>query len=282
MEGLIARLAARLQSEPDDVKGWVMLGRSYAAVGRFAEAAGAYAKAAKLPPDDAQLLADYADILAVANGGKLDGEPAALIERALKADGNNIKALALAGTVSFNRGDYGGAMAHWQKAAQLLPPDSPFVETIRAGIADAEKQLGQGSPGRAAAPAPQASAAPAVTGSSAKGGSLQGRISLAKAAAALTRPDDTVFIFARANEGSRSPIVVKRLQVKDLPYEFSLDDSMAMDPARTLSAFSKVVLVARVSRSGNAAAQKGDFEAMTKPIAPGTKGIAIEIAKPVQ
>lgn len=294
IQAMIARLTARLESKPDDAEGWYVLARTYGTLGRYQESANAYAKAAKLLPNDAQLLADYADTLAVASGRKLEGEPAALVERALKADGNNVKALALAGTIAFERGDYKGALAHWQKAVQILPPGSGFAESIKGSIADAEKRLGVSSPApaRAAAPAsapatatappPAVASAPAAKTSAAKGASIQGRISLAPAAAAAAKPDDSVFIFARATEGPRSPIVVQRIKVKDLPFDFSLDDSMAMDPAKTLSGFSQVVLVARVSRSGNAVAQKGDFEAATKPIAPGSKGIKLEIAKAIE
>ena len=95
---MVDRLAAKMEANPADVEGWVMLGRSYAVLSRYREAAGAYAKASNLRPDDATLLADYADILGMANGRKLAGEPAAIVAKALKADPRNVKALALAGT----------------------------------------------------------------------------------------------------------------------------------------------------------------------------------------
>lgn len=270
IQSMITRLAARLESNPGDAEGWIMLARSYGALGRFSEAASAFAKAAKLRPDDAQLLADYADTLAMANNRKLAGEPTAIIERALKADGKNVKALALAGTAAFDRGDYRRAIEYWQKLMQVVPPDSDFVQSIRSAIADAERNL---SGGAASAPAPVAGRDTAKPG----GASLQGKVSLAPALAATAKPEDAVFIFARPAEGSRAPLAVLRVQVKDLPFDFSLDDSMAMDPSLKLSGFPSVIVVARLSKSGSTTLQKGDIEAVTKPLSPGTKGIRIEI-----
>ncbi|MBI4290542.1 MAG: c-type cytochrome biogenesis protein CcmI [Betaproteobacteria bacterium] len=270
IQGMITRLAARLESSPDDAEGWVMLARSYGALGRFSESASAFAKAAKLRPDDAQLLADYADSLAMANNRSLAGEPTAIIERALKADGKNAKALALAGTAAFDRRDYRGAVGYWQKLLEQVPAESEFGQSIRTAIADAERNL---SGGASSAPAPLAGREAAKAG----GSSLQGKISLAPAVASTAKPDDAVFIFARPAEGSRAPLAIMRVQVKDLPFDFSLDDSMAMDPSMKLSGFPRLVVVARLSKSGSATLQKGDIETVSKPISPGTKGIRIEI-----
>ncbi len=272
IQNMAARLAAKLESDPNNGQGWIMLARSYAAIGRFSESAAAFAKGVKLLPEDAGLLADYADVLAMAQGRKLAGEPTAIIERALKVDGNNVKALALAGTAAFDRGDFRGAVDYWQKVAQLVPADSEFAQSVRSSIAEAEQHL-SGKP--VAAKAPPASSATSVA--NAGGGSLQGKVSLASALASKTKPDDAVFVFARPAEGQRMPLAILRRQVKDLPFDFSLDDSMAMDPSLKLSSFPKVVVVARISKSGSATLQKGDFETVTKPIAPGTKGIKLEI-----
>ncbi|MBI2319252.1 MAG: c-type cytochrome biogenesis protein CcmI [Betaproteobacteria bacterium] len=268
IQSMLERLAKRLESNPGDAEGWTMLARSYAAVGRFPEAVSAFARADKLSPNNAQLLADYADALAMASGRSLAGEPTKLIERALKADANNVKALALAGTAAFERGDYRGAIGYWQKIMPLVPADSSFAASVRDSIADAEKRLSAGAPRAPAAGREAAKSADA---------SLEGRVSLAPSAAAMAKPDDAVFVFARAAEGARTPLAMVRRQVKDLPFDFSLDDSMAMDPSMKLSGTPRVVVVARVSRSGSATLQKGDFEAVSKPLAPGTRGIKLEI-----
>jgi len=123
-EALVSRLAARLKDNPEDAEGWMMLGRSYAALGRYGEASEAYAKAAARMPRDAQLLADYADALAMAQGRTLQGEPEKIILRALAIDPDNVKALLLAGTAAFNRNAYPAAIRHWERVLGLIPADS--------------------------------------------------------------------------------------------------------------------------------------------------------------
>lgn len=113
------KLAERLKEKPDDVEGWSMLARSYSVLGRHADALKAYEKALSLRKDDATLMADYADSLAVNNDSNLEGEPMKLVERALKIDPKNLKALYLAGTYDFNKKDYKGAVKMWEKLAEL-------------------------------------------------------------------------------------------------------------------------------------------------------------------
>ena len=145
LDATIGQLAARLEKNPQDGKGWVMLARSQAVLGRFTEASSAYARSVALFPDDAQLLADYADTLAMARGGRLAGEPEKLVERALRADPGNGKALALAGTIAFENKDFATAVNHWQRLQGLIPPDSELAKSIQAAIAEA-KSLAGGAP----------------------------------------------------------------------------------------------------------------------------------------
>ncbi|MGC2518442.1 MAG: c-type cytochrome biogenesis protein CcmI, partial [Burkholderiales bacterium] len=141
IQTLVDRLAARLKEKPDDGEGWAMLGRSYGALGRFADASAAYAEAVARLPQDAQLLADYADTLAMTQGRRLQGEPEKLVARALQADPDNVKALALAGTVAFEKKDYAGAVGHWERILDLVPQDADFTQSLRASIAEA-RELG--------------------------------------------------------------------------------------------------------------------------------------------
>jgi cytochrome c-type biogenesis protein CcmH len=187
-----------------------------------------------------------------------------------------VKALALAGTAAFERSDYRGALDYWRQALPFVPEGTGIADSIRSGIAEAESRLG----------APVASNAPArvARGETGNAGtpSLKGRVSLAPAAAGKVSPGDSVFVYARAAEGPRMPLAILRRQVKDLPFEFVLDDSMAMNPSLKLSDFDKIVVVARVSKSGLTTPQKGDFEGTTAPLGPGTKGIRLEITKPIE
>lgn len=284
MEGMVARFAQRMQENPGDGQGWVMLARSYAAIGRWNDAVGAYAKAEALFPDDSQFLADYADTLAMAQGQRLQGKPEALVQRALKADGNNLKALALAGTVGFEKGDYAEAVKYWNRMLPLLPPDSDMSKSVRASIQEAQGKLG-GAAKSIIAIAPEKQSAPAAApapAAAAKASTLSGTVKLAPALAKRVGPDDSVFILARPATGSRMPLAAIRATAKELPLAFSFDDSMAMSASAKLSDFPEVVVAARVSKSGNVVPQPGDIEGVSKPVRPGARGLVIEVSKEVQ
>ena len=253
IQALVERLAERLKNNPDEVQGWVMLARSYAVLGRFGEAAAAYSHAAERLQGDAQVLADYADTLAMAQGQRLQGEPEKIIARALQVDPNNVKALALAGTVAFEKQDYVSAVAHWERILRLVPQDSDLAQSVRASVAEAQA-LGGGSR------APQARAAAAGNNA------ISGVVKLAPELAAKVAPTDTLFIFARAADGPRMPVAIMRKQARDLPAAFTLDDTMAMTPDTRLSNFPRIVVGARISKTANATPQPGDLQGMSPPV----------------
>jgi cytochrome c-type biogenesis protein CcmH len=135
---MVDRLAARMRQEPGNGSGWRMLAKSYAALGRFADSAAAYGQAAALLPPDAGLLADYADVSAMAQSGDFQGEPARLVRQALDLDGRHPKALTLAGTEAYRRGDFASARQYWDKALHVLPPDAELAATVRGAVAELE------------------------------------------------------------------------------------------------------------------------------------------------
>lgn len=275
VEVMVARLAARLQADPNDVDGWVMLARSYVVLERFKEASTAYAMAVQRVPDSAQLLVDYADTLAMAQGRNLLGEPEKLIRRALAIDPNNLKALALGGTVAFQKKQYAAAVSHWQRMLNLVPPDSETARAVQGSIAEAQSLGGL-------APGPGAGAGKTPRAAAAKGARVRGSVKLAPALADRVGPNDVVFIFARAAEGPRIPLAVLRKRVADLPAKFELDDSMAMAPGMNLSGFERVVVGARISKNGNPVAQAGDLEGLSAPVKTGAAGVAVVIDKVIQ
>ena len=330
VEAMIDKLAQRMKEQPGDPEGWALLGRSYAAMQRFPDALGALSKAVALRPADAQLLADLADIMGAVHGQSLAGEPTRLIERALQADPNNVKALALAGSAAYQRRDAAAAIDFWRRARALVPDGSEFASGLDASLFEARNMAGGGAAGTPMAAAPPA--APPAAGTSlppttaagpaapppragplaaagpgagagagagagpgpgpgpgagpragpgpavaATGAALRGRLQLAPALAAQVRPEDTVFVYARAAEGSRMPLAILRRSAGELPFDFSLDDSMAMTPEMKLSSFGQVVVSARISRSGQAALQSGDLLGQSAPVAPGAHGLKITI-----
>jgi cytochrome c-type biogenesis protein CcmH len=263
VDDMVGRLAARLRESPDDVDGWKMLGRSYAVLGRFGEAVDAYAKAAAREPRDAALLADFADALAMTRGQSLQGEPEQLVLRALEIDPQNLKALALAGTAAFERKAFAAAADFWQRMLPLVPPGSEDAQAIRDNVAQAT-QLAGGQPPAPRAAAPQAAA-------------LRGTVRIAPTLKGKFGPEDTVFIYARAAEGPPMPLAVQRVKARELPVSFALDDAMAMAPGMELSAHPRVVVTARVSKSGGATPQPGDLQGASAPVANDASGVTVLI-----
>ena len=142
----VEKLAKRLEQNPNDAQGWVMLGRSFIVLERFSDAANAYARATTLNNSDPNLWADYAEALALANGQRLAGKPAEALDRALKIDPKNQKALALAASAAFEASDYSKALEYWQRLLPLLRPDSEDARTVSDQIAKAkELAAGRGS-----------------------------------------------------------------------------------------------------------------------------------------
>jgi cytochrome c-type biogenesis protein CcmH len=270
IRAMVERLALRLSQNPDDAEGWAMLARSYNVLGRYQDASAAYGKAVESIPNNASLLADYADALAMARGRKLQGEPEALIQRALVADPNHIKSLALAGSVAFEKRDYAGALTYWERIQRLVPPDSDIARSIGGSIKEAR--------GLAGTPdiAPVATAArPVQAGTS----GVSGIVQLAPDLAAKVAPDDTVFIFARAVDGPRMPLAILRKKASELPIQFTLDDSLAMTPQARLSGVPQIIVGARVSKTASASPQAGDLQGMTAPIKNIARDVKVVIDK---
>ena len=279
---MVEQLAERMKQNPNDADGWAMLARSYSVMERNEDALAAYQKAVALRQDDAGLLVDYADALAVKNQHSLQGEPMALITRALKLNPDHIKGLALAGSDAFVRKDFALAVKYWSRIEQVGPPDNMLVQRVSASLQEARELAGlppQSTP-LAAQTKPQApaDASPVTAG----GPSVRGTVSLSPELRAQASPEDTVFIFAKAAPNGRMPLAAERKQVKDLPYQFTLDDSKSMSPQARLSSATQVVISARISKSGNAIAQPGDLQGQSVPVALGAKDLRIDIREVVK
>jgi cytochrome c-type biogenesis protein CcmH len=300
IEGMIGRLAERLKASPGDAEGWAMLGRSYAVLGRHQEALPAFRKVIELKPKDALGYADLADALGSANGRSLDGEPEKLINQALSLEPGNPKALFLSGTLAFNRNNHALAAKQWEQAMRGMDPTSDMAQQMQGALDEARQRAGLPQLQLAKAPAnaaPAPSEAPAAGGAGGAAGmvataaapaaasngaeAITGKLTLAAALKGKASPDDTVFIFARAVGGGKAPLAILRKQVKDLPLEFTLDDSLAMSPAMRLSTAKEVQVGARVSKSGNAMPQPGDLQGISAPVKVGAKGVALEIGESI-
>ncbi|MFT3817773.1 MAG: c-type cytochrome biogenesis protein CcmI [Rubrivivax sp.] len=279
IERMVATLAERLKSDPGNAEGWQMLGRSYAVLERYADAAAAYRKAAELLPGNADVLADLADVLGMSQGRSLAGEPTQVLQRALAADPQHGKSLALAGSAAFERKDYAAARGYWERLLAQVPAESEIARSLRGSIAEAA-QLAGGGAAVAAAAAPAASSAP-VSPASAPAGTavITGEVRLSPALAARVAAGDTVYVFARAAEGPRLPLAIVRQAAGNWPLRFKLDDSMAMTPQLTLSGTPRVVVGARVSKSGDATPHSGDLIGQSEVVAHDAQGLTIVIDK---
>lgn len=274
-------LAERLKAEPGNAEGWLMLGRSYTALGRYGDAAMAYRRAVDLLPPNPGLLADLADLTGMAQGKRLAGEPARLIQQALDIDPKHVKSLALAGSVAFEARDYGAARDYWTRLLAVVPAGSELARSMQSSIKQATAlEAGAGAATAAAGPllaTAGGQAAPASADAKAGGTAVSGQVHLAPALAARLAPGDTLFVFARAEQGPRMPLAIIKRPADGRPFDFTLDDSMAMAPNMRLSSFPKVTIGARISRSGQATPQPGDLLGQSEVVSPGAQGVRVLI-----
>ena len=280
---MVDSLAARLKQHPEDADGWVLLGRSYQALERFPESADAYAHANALITSDPNLLADYADVLAMTQGRKLTGKPAELVDRALAIDPQHKKALALAATVALEAHDFPKSLAYWQRLAASCRKDPMKRDRSRSSWLRSMPRntrancLRQQAVVRARRGSPSRRQRRPGGQHQANAGAISGRVDIAPTLTPKVALSDTVFIYARAAEGSRMPLAVLRIAARELPKDFSLDDSMSMAPGVKLSTAPSVIVEARISKSGNAIPQPGDLFGRSGPLKPGTVGLRMTI-----
>ena len=272
IERTVRSLTARVKKNPGDVRAWAVLGQFHFSLGRYPEALGAYEQAVQLNPRDPELLVGLALSLHHARGAAAAARVDALAAQALALAPDHPGALALAGGGALARGDHQTALRHWERLLGLLPPESPTVPMIKARLAEVRAGATGGNAGA------RRSEKQAVRQASA---ALSGTVRLGAAIADAVAPDDTLFVYARPVSGSRRPLAVLKRTAKELPLDFSLDDSMAMAPGVSLSGHSEVVLVARVSKSGSAARQTGDLQGSTGPVKVGSAGVVVVIDRRV-
>jgi cytochrome c-type biogenesis protein CcmH len=138
IEANVASLAKRMEQNPGDAAGWMMLGRSYLTLQKYNDATNAYARAVSLKQDDADVWADYAFAMGMANGKSLLGRPGELISKALTLDPENPKALELAGSAAFEAKNYKDAINYWQRLLQKTPADSELGRALSERIEQAK------------------------------------------------------------------------------------------------------------------------------------------------
>lgn len=274
LEEQVRMLQDQLQANPDDVEGWTMLARSYYFLKQYGAAAETFARASALQQDSsAELLADYADALAMSNGRNMAGKPYELVKKALTIQPKYQKALWLAGTATYQTGDFESTLGYWKRLLEIFPKGSENYVQMQKNIGEIQQKLGL----------PIDEEIQAAATAAAGGASISGVVRLDESLMVDAAVDDTLFVYARAASGPRMPLAIVRKKVKDLPLEFTLNDSMAMNPAMKLSNFKQVVVGARISKSGNAMPQPGDMQVVSQPMGvDGVTGVELVINKVIQ
>ncbi len=255
-------LAEKLKDKPDNLQGWVMLGRTYRTLENFDAALKAYDSALKLSADD-DLKLERIEIIAMQRQGQFEGEPWNVIREILQRDPQHFGALLTAGSASYAEGKFADALKYWEQARKPLDANNPDLEGLESAIATVRERLGM----------PPTKATPAAT----SGLNVTGQVNLSASLKSKASPNDVVFIYATPANGDRMPLAIFKTTVSQLPFNFTLDDSTAMTPDRKLSAAGEVMVKVRVSKSGNAMPQSGDLSGSLGPVKVGAKGLKLEI-----
>ena len=255
-------LAEKLQDKPDNLQGWVMLGRTYRTLENFDAALRAYDSALKLSDDD-DLKLERIEVIAMQRQGQFEGEPWNVIREVLQRDPQHFGALLTAGSASYAEGKFADALKYWEQARKPLDANNPDLQGLESAIATVRERLGM----------PPAKATPAAT----SGLNVTGQVNLSASLKSKASPNDVVFIYATPANGDRMPLAIFKTTVSQLPFNFTLDDSTAMAPDRKLSAAGEVMVKVRVTKSGNAMPQSGDLSGSLGPVKVGAKGLKLEI-----
>ncbi len=264
IEAMIVGLQKKMDDNPENFKGWTMLGRSYMVLKKYPEAVKAYERALTLKPESVNVILAVADSLAMASNGEIVGRPVALINQALTLEPDNLTALWLGGMAARQQGEHLLAIKRWNKVLSLVKTPGERQE-VGSLITEAMSQL---TPAQKSKIDP-IEKAPATLG-------IAVTINLSEKLKDQAKPTDVVFIYAKAMSGPPMPLAAVRKQVKDFPIEVVLNDTMAMMPNLKLSAYSEVIVGARISKSGQPMAQHGDLFSERSSVKAGDK-ISLEI-----
>ena len=271
---MVQQIEARTRANPTDSEAWEALATANAMMARWPEALQAYQKTYELLPQKPSVMSGYAEALAMTSNLVLAGRPIELVTLALQTDPNNKKGLELAGIHAYQNQDFAQAVLFLDRLQPLLSPETPYAQEILGMRNEAQRlaQIGGGAqtPGAALSPNPQGQAAapPRAT--------VAGSVQVAEALKSRVGDQHTIYLIARAGE-TGPPLAAARVTMGPFPLQFSLDDSMAMNPANTLSNHTNVVLVARISASGNPIAQPGDLEGRVTGVAVGARDVKLVI-----
>ncbi|ABD81138.1 c-type cytochrome biogenesis protein CcmI [Saccharophagus degradans] len=256
---LYQSLLQRTAEAPENTQSWYLLATLAVRKGEYEEAVRAFKKVLQQQPEAAHVMAELANALFLQAGNSITPAVRDYTEQALALEPRNSDALGLAGIAAYQEGEFQKAIDYWQLALGTFHPDSPSTEAISQAIAQAQLALELSPKAEKSSKASDAKPAKSLT-------KVAMQVSLGKSVE--VDPSWTVFIYARAWQGPRMPLAIQKVTVDQLPIKVELTEEMSMAQGMTLSSFSQVELVARVSQAGSAVPQSGDWEATFGPITP--------------
>ncbi len=265
---LVTELERRMQQNPEDPRGWFLLGRTYMQMNRYDDAVRAFEKLDELLPENPTVLISLADALSMQNGGQVPEKAVQLLDKVLEIEPANVTALWLRGNAAGQRHQDADALRYWGRAYPLLAEEPAMQQELRQLVSAVEARSGlkaelpESLPPIMSAKGPSPGPSRNTVQPAASGGpGLQVEVALDPELLDKAKPDDIVFIYAKAAAGPPMPLAVARKRVSELPVEVVLNDSMAMMPQMKLSNFPKVKVGARISKTGQAISQAGDLQA---------------------
>lgn len=275
VEAMTVKLEKYLQTNKGSVQDWTMLGRAYKYLKRYKDSIKAFDHALKLRSDP-QLMLEKAEAIALLNGQKFNKEAFDLVMKAKSLEPDNVNVLWFAGVAEYQMGHYRASINDLSRLAAVAKTDKAVDKSVRFYIGHARDKLvakgeivasvnkllevnAKSVPVPASVQAQAQTQTPETKSTAASGVALHVAVSVSPDVRAKFSPGDTVFVYAKAAQGPPMPLAVQRLTLGALPAKVTLDDSMAMMAGMNLSAFPKVVVSARISRSGSAIAQSGDY-----------------------
>ncbi|MCK4834791.1 MAG: tetratricopeptide repeat protein, partial [Gammaproteobacteria bacterium] len=276
VEEMTLQLEAKIEKDGGTAKEWMMLGRAHKYLGDNQQAAKAFAVALEQDANNAQLMLELAEVLALTNDRIFADDARALVLKAYALEPDNANTLWFVGVAEFQHGNHHEAIEHLTRLLPMAGGEEEVMKSIIAVVAKSRQALidaGEEMPAleqmldlnglmadaRAAeeAAATRVTKAPAATGAPAR--SLQVSVDVSDMVRQKFSADDIVFVYAKAKQGPRMPLAAQRVTMAELPAMIVLDDSMAMVEGMSLSAFDQIVVSARVTKTGSAIAQSGDF-----------------------
>lgn len=256
IEEMVVKLEQYLEANKGELKDWVMLGRTYKYLGRYGEAANAFAAANSIEPSP-QVMLEQAEVLALLNDQKFNDESRGLVLKALEMAPDNLNTLWFAGVAEFQFGNYRKAIEHLSRLSSEAAQDPEVNRSLRLYIGKAREQLI--AAGEEVALMDELLPVAPATIAQVPQVSLQVNVDVSDEVRKSFAETDVVFVYAKALNGPKMPLAAQRMTLADLPKSVVLDDSMGMVEGMNLSAFNKVVISARVSKTGAAIAQSGDY-----------------------